>query len=70
VEDNICGYCANHGGAKKGTACPVCRKISTKDDPDIHLEAPCEYCSGNHAIIFCAKYNHAMGFEPLHGYEV
>lgn len=56
-----CGYCEDHGGALSGTAV---------DDSDTHLEAPCAFCGGNHAQVFCAKFNAQVGMEPLHGYEV
>lgn len=65
-----CNYCENHGGAVAHTACPACGQVSLVDEKDRHLEAPCEWCGGAHAIIFCAAYNRHIGMAPLHGYEV
>jgi rRNA maturation endonuclease Nob1 len=41
-----CHYCNDHGGAKAGTACPICGKISTTDDVDI-----CHICGSEMAVV-------------------
>lgn len=64
-----CGYCENFGGARANTACPFCGRVSDADEKDSHLESPCIYCGGNHAIIYCAKYNQIIGLSALYGYE-